>query len=260
MDVQACLKQGAIGALGAIPGTMLAHPFDVLKIRMQTGGASALGLAYTSATASVGVRGLYQGLLGGLQQKVLTRGPMFLASEAGTQLCEVQLGLSRTPAVFLGSLGSGYVTGSLAALAEWRKVLGATASAGAQQKAHGPRVLLQQASNAGQLRSVGRRLHGAGVRNAIFDGVFFGTSSTLRQWPGFSDSPAVCYASAASAAVVLDYAVDVSVKRNMAVGPTRAVHAGASLPTAHYDTAATACTRSAWSAAWSLRWPQQQQQ
>jgi hypothetical protein len=60
---------------------------------------------------------------------------MFLASEAGTQLCEVGLGLDRTPAVFLGSLGSGYLTGSFAALAEWRKVLGATSGA-TQQASH----------------------------------------------------------------------------------------------------------------------------
>ena len=33
LDAIACLRQGSIGALGAIPGTMCAHPMDVLKIR-----------------------------------------------------------------------------------------------------------------------------------------------------------------------------------------------------------------------------------
>jgi hypothetical protein len=33
LDSIACLRQGCIGALGAIPGTMCAHPMDVLKIR-----------------------------------------------------------------------------------------------------------------------------------------------------------------------------------------------------------------------------------
>ena len=33
LDAIKCLRQGSIGALGAIPGTMCAHPMDVLKIR-----------------------------------------------------------------------------------------------------------------------------------------------------------------------------------------------------------------------------------
>ena len=226
MDAQSCLKQGAVGVLGAIPGTVLAHPFDVLKIRMQTGTASTLVAAAQGVVRGTGPLGFYWGLTAGVQQKVLTRGPMFLASEASTQLCELQLGMQRTPAVFLGSVCSGYLTGSLAAMAEWQKVLGATAkqqpgpSAGSGS-AHGS--LFRQAAAAGQLRSVWRRLHGAGTRNAIFDGTFFGTSHVLGLQPGLADSPGFCYAAAASAAVVVDYCVDVAVKRSMVLGPATPV-------------------------------------
>ena len=45
IDVVACLRMGATGALGAVPGTVCAHPFDVLKIRMQTTNMSAGGYA-----------------------------------------------------------------------------------------------------------------------------------------------------------------------------------------------------------------------
>ena len=99
MDAHECLRRGAIGAVGAVPGTVLAHPFDVLKIRMQTSPATApsVALAARGVFASHGLRGFYRGLAAGVQQKVLTRGPMFLASEACTQLCELTL-LGRTHA------------------------------------------------------------------------------------------------------------------------------------------------------------------
>ena len=173
MDVGECFQRGAIGAIGAVPGTTLAHPFDVLKIRMQTSPASASSLP--AAIRGVvhgphGYAGLYRGLGAGVQQKVLTRGPMFLASEACTQLCQVQLGLDRTPAVFCGSLGSGYLTGSFAALAEWRKVLGSGESGWKGGS------VLRAAANAGQLRSACQRVHNAGCRNAAFDLTFFGVS------------------------------------------------------------------------------------
>ena len=218
LNIAECLRQGAVGAVGAIPGTTLAHPFDLLKIRMQTGAAPSLLTAVRGVQDAHGPRGFYRGLAAGVQQKVLTRGPMFLASEAGTQLCERQLGLSRTPAVFFGSLGSGYTTGSLAALAEWRKVLGS----GERGWAGGS--VLRVGWGSGQIRSVWRRVHGAGVRNAIFDGTFFGASHVLgTTQTGSMLGPGPCYAAAATAAVVTDYAVDAAVKRSMAVEPTKAV-------------------------------------
>ena len=36
IDWRECLAKGAIGAVGAVPGTILAHPADVVKMRMQT--------------------------------------------------------------------------------------------------------------------------------------------------------------------------------------------------------------------------------
>ena len=75
------LQQGAIGALGSLPGTVCAHPLDVLKIRSQTTGERPL-LAARRIHGNCGWRGFYRGLLPALEQRLLSRGPMFLVSEA----------------------------------------------------------------------------------------------------------------------------------------------------------------------------------
>jgi hypothetical protein len=123
IDVGACLKKGVVGALGAIPGTASAHPFDVVKIRMQT-TQCRLTPAMRHIYASGGGGAFYQGLGSALQQRVLTCGPMFLFSELFTQAAQQgPLGLARGDALFVGSAGSGYATGFVASIAEFRKVL-----------------------------------------------------------------------------------------------------------------------------------------
>lgn len=226
MDVQECLRRGTIGAVGAVPGTVLAHPFDVLKIRMQTSPATARSLpaAAKGLYAAHGTAGFYRGLTAGVQQKVLTRGPMFLASEACTQICELTMGMGRTSAVFCGSLGSGYLTGSFAALAEWRKVLASSEAGGQRKRPGGSVALLRDAAAAQQLRSALQRIHNAGCRNALFDVTFFSVSHSLLERQARDPTPGTlgpggCYAFAATAAVVGDYAVDVATKRSMAVPP-----------------------------------------
>ena len=95
IDVAECLRRGAIGALGAIPGTLAAHPIDLVKIRIQTGaGSRALPSAALARQTSDWPR-YYRGLGPGVLQKAATRGPMFLASEVGTQCCETGFGLCR---------------------------------------------------------------------------------------------------------------------------------------------------------------------
>ena len=222
LNVRECLSRGAIGAVGAVPGTCLAHPFDVLKIRMQTAPAAAptVAAAVRGVLAAHGSTGFYRGVTAGVQQKVLTRGPMFLAAEACTQSCELAFGMARTPAVLMGSLWSGYLTGSFAALAEWRKVLGSTAGWGGGS-------VFSAAREAGQGRSAMQRVHNAGCRNAAFDVTFFGVSHllTLRmeETSAAGGSPLLgpggCYAAAATAAVVADYPIDVATKRAMSKPP-----------------------------------------
>ena len=82
IDVAECLRRGAIGALSAIPGTLAAHPIDLVKIRIQTGAKArcALPCAGLGTRASDWPR-YYRGLGPGVLQKAATRGPMFLASE-----------------------------------------------------------------------------------------------------------------------------------------------------------------------------------
>jgi hypothetical protein len=207
LDYQECVRRGAIGAAGAIPGTVAAHPFDVVKMRMQVTGAPLASTARQLLAG--GAPALYGGLGAGVAQKVLTRGPMFLASEASTQ-CVMATGVRRERAVFLGSLGSGYLTGFCAASAEWVKVQRACGVAG-------PRSI----GVLGMLRRPGgvQRLHGAGLRNACFDSIFFGSENWLR---GFLP-PGLSYGFAAALAVALDYPLDAAVKRLMAAPPEASV-------------------------------------
>ena len=55
IDVIACLRMGAIGGLGAIPGTLCAHPCDVVKINMQIGGSSSYPKDIRSCACSLHV-------------------------------------------------------------------------------------------------------------------------------------------------------------------------------------------------------------
>jgi hypothetical protein len=84
VDFLQCLKDGAIGAIGAIPGTIASHPFDALKIRIQ-----ATGHRLSKSLPFLISNGIYNGLSAGIQQKVITRGPMFLFSAVSTNICYV---------------------------------------------------------------------------------------------------------------------------------------------------------------------------
>jgi Mitochondrial carrier protein len=218
MDFMACLQQGAVGAVGAIPGTITAHPLDLTKIRMQVD----VSTNFQSAMRQTFNNGLFRGLVPGIQQKVMTRGPMFFCSEVCTQLCQIITGMSREKALWIGSFGSGYVTGFVASLAEWVKV----------QKTMGKlstvRVrALQMARSSveqGHTMSLLRRMRGAALRNAVFDSTFFGVEHGIRT--GYETTTAVSFAVAAITALCVDYPIDVAVKRNFAKGPHSVVPHG----------------------------------
>lgn len=194
---------------------MAAHPFDLLKINQQVTGAPIM-----RALRSVGDSGpasLYRGVGAGVSQKVLTRGPMFLASEACTQGVQRWVTANRDVAVFIGSACSGYITGFCAASAEWAKVQRGLSSSGCTSAAPGGGVrdIVRRAvtSHHGVMR-----LHGAGCRNAVFDSVFFATEHGARNKA--NAPPALSYACAAALAVTLDFPLDAAVKRSMAVPPS----------------------------------------
>lgn len=84
IDYIQCLKSGLIGSIGAIPGTIASHPFDAIKIRVQATGSKVIDVI-----PFIKLNGFYSGLFAGIQQKVLTRGPMFLFSSVGTNICHV---------------------------------------------------------------------------------------------------------------------------------------------------------------------------
>ena len=198
IDIAECLRRGTIGAVGAIPGTLAAHPCDVVKMRQQVSG---LGLAGT--LRGIGsISHAYGGVTAGVGQKITTRGPMFLISEFCTQSAQQTFSLSRDAALFVGSAGSGYMTGTLAATFEWRKVQGGTAAL---------------ASAVATSPALSRRLsvmHGAGLRNAVFDSTFFGCEYQARHRLGLPAT--LSYALAAALAVTFDFPIDVAVKRMMA--------------------------------------------
>jgi len=203
IDVAECMRRGAVGAVGAVPGTLAAHPADVVKIRQQLSG---LSLAKT-VVGMDGISSLYGGVRAGVLQKITTRGPMFLASELFTQGVEHGAGLERNRALFVGSALSGYCTGFLAAGFEWSKVQGGMAAA--------------SSTSTSPVASSTRRLlvrHGAGLRNGVFDATFFGSEYAARQQWGWT--PALSYGAAAALAVTLDFPLDAAVKQSMAAAPS----------------------------------------
>ena len=218
LDAQQCVQQGLIGALGSIPGTVCAHPLDLTKIRMQVMARQmSLGDAVRHTAQAP-----FRGLSAGLQQKVWTRGPMFLCSEIATQSCQKYTGLPRETAVILGSFASGYVTGFLASLSEWAKVqrgmmmIPSTAAQPSAPTTVRVWTLVHAARQEPQLwRSLGRRMRGAAWRNAIFDGTFFGVEHALRE--RHQQPWSVRMAVAAAVALCLDYPLDVAVKRSFAI-------------------------------------------
>ena len=163
IDSNECLRRGAIGALGSVPGTVAAHPLDLIKVRQQVDG---VGVA--SAVRQLRGSGVYRGVTAGVGQKVLTRGPMFLVSELCTQLVQSRITQNRDVAVLLGSAASGYITGFCAAPAEWAKVQRGMGGAAA---AHS--WLVRDILRSGASRHGLARCHGAACRNALFDATFF---------------------------------------------------------------------------------------
>ena len=68
IDAYECLRRGAIGAVGAVPGTLAAHPCDVIKMKQQIGGGSLIA----TLKGLNGVSALYGGLSAGVLQKITT--------------------------------------------------------------------------------------------------------------------------------------------------------------------------------------------
>lgn len=118
IDTAECLKKGLIGSIGAVPATVASFPLDATKIRQQVSNSTL-----RPALQYVWSQGLYRGLFVGIQQKFLTRGPMFLCSAVSIQASEIYLGLDKTTSAFVGAAASGYITGFIAAPREWMKVL-----------------------------------------------------------------------------------------------------------------------------------------
>lgn len=240
-----CLRDGAIGGIGAIPGTFCAHFCDVIKMRQQLTGerlGSAIRGIYrgrrrsycgTSSNNSSSLLHFFAGSIPAIQQKVTTRSTMFLASSISVQFFEHRLSLDATSAAFVGSATSGYITGFIASPWEWQKVL-VSQRVNSPVAGKGVVKLLVEARkcHGGFIRGfgycVGRRMHAAGTRNAIFDSTFFGTKRVLEdRWNnnirGTTASAGFAYGAAAIVAVTVDYAVDVSAKRTYSVGPERPI-------------------------------------
>lgn len=216
VDYSACLRRGAVGALGSLPGTLISHPFDVWKIRMQVAG-EPLRVAYRHIYASNGVRGFYRGLLPAVEQRLVTRGPMFLVSELYTQILLNKTSMSRTQATFVGSAGSGFTTGALASIAEYRKKLLSQGAVSAHD-ARWDRLVLS-AKRSGNLPSIYRRMRGAGTCSAVYDSTFFGVEYFLRDQMELP--PFMSYCFAAAAAVINAFALDSAIAQMMVIPPTQ---------------------------------------
>ena len=217
VDYVACLRMGLTGALGAIPGTLCAHPLDVFKIRMQTTPNTTYRQAAAHITTTAGgYHGFYRGLMPAIQQRCIARFPMFFLSEAFTQTVERTTSLEGAQARFVGSVGSGYTTGVLAALAEYRKKLLSQGVVGVAE-AH-PASIVRSAIASGHRRSLLRRVHAAGICSAVYDSFFFTTELHLHDHRGW----AAGYSYGGAAATVVA-ASGTAVARLMVVPPSKPV-------------------------------------
>eukprot|EP00397_Hematodinium_sp_SG-2012_P025121 GEMP01026218.1.p1 GENE.GEMP01026218.1~~GEMP01026218.1.p1 ORF type:complete len:269 (+),score=44.45 GEMP01026218.1:163-969(+) len=216
LDYSACLRRGAIGGIGSLPGTLCSHPFDVLKIRMQVSGDS-LRNAIAHICRPSGIRGFYRGVVPALEQRLVTRGPMFLVSELYTQILLNHTSMARTEATFVGSAGSGFTTGALASLAEYRKKL-LSQNAVSAHDARWDRLIIS-AKQSGNLSSMYRRMRGAGICSAVYDSTFFGTEHFLQHEVGLL--PFMSYSLAAATAVVTAFAIDSAVAGMMVIPPNQ---------------------------------------
>jgi hypothetical protein len=217
IDYSACLQKGLIGGIGAIPGTVGSHPFDVLKIRMQTRGdrlRDAARVIYHH-NQSPSMRNFYRGFFPAIEQRLLTRGPMFLVSELYTQAVHQNTGWDITTSTFVGSCGSGFTTGALAGIAEYRKKLLSQAVVSKEEAQWGN--IIKAAKKHGLLSHLGRRLFTAGCCSATYDSFFFGTQVYLKTQHDFN--PAMSYGCAAVAATCAAFAFDSVVARMMVIPP-----------------------------------------
>jgi hypothetical protein len=211
-----CLLKGLIGGIGAMPGTCGSHPFDVVKIRMQTQGDKLGDAARVifNHNNNPGLKNFYRGFRPAIEQRLITRGPMFLVSELYTQAVEQNTGWSRTTSTFIGSCGSGFTTGALAGIAEYRKKL-LSQSVVTQEEARWLN-LYKTAKKHGLMSHLGRRLFTAGCCSATYDSFFFGTEVSLRQRDYI---PAMSYGCAAVTATCAAFAFDSVVARMMVIPP-----------------------------------------
>eukprot|EP00929_Paragymnodinium_shiwhaense_P007943 TRINITY_DN111868_c0_g1_i1.p1 TRINITY_DN111868_c0_g1~~TRINITY_DN111868_c0_g1_i1.p1 ORF type:complete len:322 (+),score=47.78 TRINITY_DN111868_c0_g1_i1:73-966(+) len=217
VDFLACLQKGLIGGIGAMPGTCGSHPFDVIKIRMQV-NAEPLQTAINNvryAKPNPGFGNFYRGFFPAIEQRMVTRLPMFLVSELFTQIVYNNTDFSLTTATFVGSCGSGFVTGGLAGIAEYRKKLLSQGVVTKNEARWGN--LLRSAQRSGNMPALGRRLLAAGCCSATYDSVFFGSQRFLSDVYGYN--PTLSYGFAAVNAVVAAFAFDSVVARMMVVPP-----------------------------------------
>eukprot|EP00747_Dinoflagellata_sp_TGD_P202060 gnl/TRDRNA2_/TRDRNA2_75549_c0_seq1.p1 gnl/TRDRNA2_/TRDRNA2_75549_c0~~gnl/TRDRNA2_/TRDRNA2_75549_c0_seq1.p1 ORF type:complete len:382 (-),score=59.88 gnl/TRDRNA2_/TRDRNA2_75549_c0_seq1:81-1103(-) len=229
VDVAVCVQKGLVGALGAIPGTLISYPMDVVKIRMQTTEAGScltairqIALA-SSSSAHAGLQysvpgNFYRGLTPAIEMRFMARGPMFLLSELFTELVQGHTSLEGSAARFVGSVGSGYFVGLFAGIAEYRKKLLSQQAVPIRDARWS--ALWRTASAAGQRKAFIRRLHAAGVCNMVYDTSFFTMQSHL-QLRGVSVPTS--YGAAASIACVLCYPLDTAVARMLVVPPAKSV-------------------------------------
>ncbi|CAJ1348208.1 unnamed protein product [Effrenium voratum] len=218
MDTRSSLQQGAVGAIGSLPGTICAHPLDVVKIRLQTTDCGSHLTAARSIFYSKGLFGFYQGLMPALEQRFLSRGPMFLVSEVCTQQVSKHLACNELQARACGSSLSGYLVGFLQGLPEYRKKLLSQGVVTASDARWGR--LCQEAYGAGLWRTgLLRRMHAAALCCSAFDGTFFCTRDLLLR----HFSHPLAYGLAAAAAVLVAYPIDTAVSRMMIVPPRQPV-------------------------------------
>merc|ERR1740115_498953 len=166
-----------------------------MKIRCQVKGEKLMPAIKTihGSSSPASMRNFYRGFFPAIEQRLITRGPMFLFSELYTQVVFQNTDCTKVQATYIGSSGSGFTTGFLAGIAEYRKKL-LSQDMVTKKEARWDN-LFKTARKHGTTGYLFRRLMTAGICSATYDSVFFGTEVTLSHQHGYS--PAVSYGGAA---------------------------------------------------------------
>nr|CDS30257.1 mitochondrial carnitine:acylcarnitine carrier [Hymenolepis microstoma] len=176
------LKSFLAGGFGGMCTVIIGHPFDTIKVRLQTMphfGPNQVPLyrdAFDCAYKTVkneGVRGLYKGMLAPLIGAMPLFAVCFLGFNVGKDVCAKDVNKISKPELFCAGMFSGIFTTILMAPGERIKCLLQIQTKDAHIKYHGPLDVVKQLYREGGIRSIYKGSVATLLRDVPASGMFF---------------------------------------------------------------------------------------